>query len=81
MRAAPAMLSMLPKFELVPIRMYFSVLPKVRRPSRTPWAMADRLACRRITSAAARATSVALSTLMPTSATCRDGASLMPSPR
>ena len=35
------MLSMLPKLELVPMRMYLSVLPKVRRPSRTPWAMAD----------------------------------------
>ena len=34
--AAPAMLSMLPKLELVPMRMYLSVLAKVRRPSRTP---------------------------------------------
>jgi len=27
----PAMLNMLPKLELVPIMMYFMILPKVRR--------------------------------------------------
>ncbi len=32
----PAMLNMLPKLELVPIMMYFIMLPKVRRPSMTP---------------------------------------------
>ena len=30
------MLNMLPKLELVPIMMYFMMLPKVRRPSTTP---------------------------------------------
>ena len=30
------MLNMLPKLELVPIMMYFMMLPKVRRPSSTP---------------------------------------------
>src|SRR5262249_34155382 len=33
---AAAMLSMLPKFELVPMRTYFMMLPKLRRPSATP---------------------------------------------
>ena len=75
------MLSMLPKFELIPIRMYLSVLANVRRPSRTPCAIAARLGWRSTMSAAARATSVPLSTLIPTSATWSDGASLMPSPR
>ena len=74
------MLSMLPKLELVPMRMYLRVLAKVRRPSVTPWLIAARLGSRRMMSAAERATSVALSTLMPTSATCSAGASLMPSP-
>ncbi len=30
------MLSMLPKFELVPMSTYFMMLPKLRRPSMTP---------------------------------------------
>ena len=34
---APAMLNMLPKLELVPIMMYFMMLPKVRRPSTDPF--------------------------------------------
>ena len=75
------MLSMLPKFELVPIRMYLSVFANVRRPSITPWWIAARLGSSRMMSAAERATSVALSTLMPTSAAWSAGASLIPSPR
>jgi hypothetical protein len=40
------MLSMLPKFELIPMRVYLRVLANVRRPSRTPWAIAARLGWR-----------------------------------
>jgi hypothetical protein len=42
--------------ELIPIRMYLSVLADVRLPSRTPCAIVDRLGWRRTMSAAARAT-------------------------
>jgi hypothetical protein len=35
-RNAPAMLNMLPKFELVLISRYFMTLSKARRPSRMP---------------------------------------------
>ncbi len=78
---APAMLNMLPKFELVPIMMYFMILTKVRRPSITPACSTFRSSRNMIMSAAALATSTALSTEMPTSAERSEGASLMPSPR
>ena len=75
-----AMLTMLPKFALVVMQMYFKVLAKVRRPSRTPAPSTLRSLCSRITSALSLATSTAPSTEMPTSAACKAGASLMPSP-
>ena len=51
------MLSMLPKFELVPISTYFMMLPKLRRPSTTPsWSTPSRFSSRMM-SAASRATS------------------------
>ena len=79
--AAPAMLNMLPKFELVPIMTYFMMLPNVRRPSRMPWCSTPRSSSSRMRSAAAFATSTPLSTEIATSAEWSDGASLMPSPR
>ena len=78
---APAMLSMLPKFELVPIMMYFMMLPKVRRPSSTPSCSTARSWSSMMMSATSLATSTAESTVSPTSAERREGASLMPSPR
>ena len=74
------MLSMLPKFELVPMSTYFMMLPKLRRPSTTPRCTAARLFSSRMMSAAALATSTPFATEMPTSAVCSEGASLMPSP-
>ena len=65
---APAMLNMLPKLELVPIMMYFKILPKVRRPSITPACTTSRFCSNKIMSAAALATSTAESTDNPTSA-------------
>ena len=67
MREAPAIENMFPKFELVPIMIYFIILPKVRRPSRTPRSTTFRSRSSRIISAASFATSTALSTEMPTS--------------
>ena len=61
--------------------MYFRMLVKVRRPSCTPAWSTFRSSRSMIMSAAALATSTALSTEMPTSAERREGASLMPSPR
>ena len=72
---------MLPKFALVVIAMYFIVLAKVARPSSTPRSTTPRSRWSRIMSAASRATSTAPSTEMPISASCKAGASLMPSPR
>ena len=72
--------SMLPKFELDPIRTYLRMLAKVRRPSSTPSATTERSVSSRIMSAAARATPVAPSTDRPTSAAFRPGASFTPSP-
>ena len=71
---------MLPKLELAPIRTYFRILAKVRRPSSTPSATTARSESSRIISAAARATPVAPSTDRPTSAALMPGASLTPSP-
>ena len=53
------MLNMLPKFELVPIIMYFMMLPKLLRPSTMPSRRTDRLLSSRMISAASRATSTA----------------------
>ncbi len=72
--------SMLPKLELAPMRTYFRMLAKVRRPSSTPSATTARSESSRIMSAAARATPVAPSTESPTSAALMPGASLTPSP-
>lgn len=63
------------------MRTYLIVLAKMRRPSTTPSARTPRSFSSRATSAASLATSVAVSTEMPTSASCRAIASLMPSPR
>ena len=78
---ATAIDSMLPKFELAPMRTYFRIFAKVRRPSSTPSATTSRSGASRIMSAAAWATPVAPSTDRPISATLSAGASLMPSPR
>src|SRR6266536_3268523 len=78
---APAALNMFPKFDEVPIRTYLIVLAKMRRPSTTPSARTARSFSSRTTSAASLATSVAVSTEMPTSASWRAIASLTPSPR
>ena len=77
---APATLNMLPKFELTPSWMYFMVLPKVLRPSRTPSARTVRSFLDRMMSADSLATSTALSTETPTSAVLSEGASFIPSP-
>ena len=63
---------MFPKFEEVPISTYLIVLAKMRRPSTTPSARTPRSFSSRTTSAASFATSVAVSTEMPTSA-CVEG--------
>jgi hypothetical protein len=78
--AAPATLNMFPKFELVLVRIYFMVLPKVFLPSNTPSASTVKSFLDKIISADSFATSTALSTDMPTSQLFRDGASLIPSP-
>ena len=80
-RAAPAMLNMLPKFELEPIRMYLVTFSTVRRPSITPSRTTSRSCSSSTRSAASLATSAAPSTEMPTSAAWSAEASLMPSPR
>ena len=74
------MLNMLPKFELEPIRTYLETFCTVPRPAATAWFTTDRSCSSRMMSAAARATSAAPSTEIPTSAACSAGASLMPSP-
>ena len=74
------MLNILPKFELVSIMIYFRVLENVRRPSTTPSRSALRSFSSRMIAADSLATSTALFTEIPTSATWSDGASLMPSP-
>src|SRR6516162_9836825 len=72
---------MFPKFELIAIMMNFMMLPKARRPSVTPRSSTPRSRRSKMMSAASLATSTALSTEIPTSAECSDGASLIPSPR
>src|SRR6185312_6905061 len=72
---------MLPKFELDPINTYLETLWTAPRPAITASHTTARSCSRRIRSAAARATSAAPSTEIPTSAACRAGASLMPSPK
>ena len=75
------MLTMLPKFALVVMKTYLSVLANVRRPIRTPCARTPRSCSSNTMSAASLATSTALSTEMPTSAAWSALASLIPSPR
>lgn len=77
---ATSTLSTLPKFELAVILMYLMTLPKVRRPSITPCSSTSRLFSSRMMSAASFATSTAVSTEMPTSASRNAVASLIPSP-
>src|SRR5581483_5133965 len=72
---------MFPKFELVPIKTYLTVLAKMRLPAPIPSARMARSLASRTMSAASLATSVALSTEMPTSASWSATASLTPSPR
>ncbi len=62
------------------MRMYFSMLQKVMRPSTTPSSSTNRLFSSRMMSAASLAMSTAESTEMPMSAARSAGASLMPSP-
>src|SRR5208282_5915812 len=59
---APAILSIFPKFELVPISRYFITLPKALRPSMMPSCRTRRPGSTRMTSAASRATSAAAGT-------------------
>ena len=78
---APSTLNMFPKFELAPILMYLTMLPKILRPSSTPSESTIRLFSRRMMSADSLAISTAVSTEIPTSALFSAGPSLMPSPR
>ena len=78
---APSTLNMFPKFELAPILMYLTMLPKILRPSSTPSASTSRLFSSRMMSADSLAISTAVSTEIPTSALFSAGPSLMPSPR
>ena len=72
---------MFPKFDEVPMRTYLIVLAKMRRPSTIPVARTSRSLSSRTMSAASLATSVAVWTEIPTSASCSATASLTPSPR
>lgn len=54
---APAALNMFPKFELIPMRTYFIVFPKVFLPSRAPALSTVRSFCSSIMSADSFATS------------------------
>ena len=64
----PAMLNMFPKFALVAIKTYLSVLANVVRPSLTPSMSTPRSFSSNTISAASFATSAAVSTEIPTSA-------------
>ena len=74
-------LNTFPKFELAVILMYLMMLAKVLRPSMTASSSTMRLFSRRMMSADSLAMSTAVSTEIPTSASLRAAASLMPSPR
>ena len=78
---AAAMLNMLPKLELVPITMYFMMLAKLRRPSTIAVVQDGQVRLQQDDLAPLLRHVHPLSTEMPTSAVCSDGASLMPSPR
>jgi len=78
---APAAENILPKLELIPIIIYFIVLPNTFRPSMTPSCNTAKSFWVRIMSAASLATSTPLLTAIPTSAALSEGASLMPSPK
>ena len=77
---APRTLNMFPKFELVPILMYLTMLPKTRRPSKSPCSSTSKSFSSKMRSADSFAMSTALSTETPTSAARSADASLMPSP-
>ena len=74
------MLNIFPKFALVAIKTYLSVLAKVVRPSLTPSISTPRSFSSNTISAASLATSAAVSTEIPTSAAWSAEASLIPSP-
>ena len=63
-----------------PMRTYLMMLEKTFRPSITPSSRTSNDFSKRMMSAESFAMSTAVSTLMPTSAVCSAGASLMPSP-
>ena len=79
-RAAPSTENMLPKLDEAPMRMYFSMLQKMRRPSSMPSTSTRSDFSSRTASADSLATSTAVSTEMPTSAALSASTSLMPSP-
>jgi len=79
-KEAPAILNILPKLALVAMKIYFMVLANVFLPATIPAQSTFRSWFRSTISAASLATSTAESTEMPTSAVCKAGASLMPSP-
>ena len=60
--------------------MYFVIFAYTLRPSISPFSNTNKSLSKRITSATSLAISTAVSTEIPTSATFRDGASLIPSP-
>ena len=77
---APSTLNMLPKLLLAPMRTYFRIFANTFRPSTTPDSRTSSDFSRRMMSADSLAMSTAVSTLIPTSAARRAGASLIPSP-
>lgn len=79
--AEPRTLNMFPKLELSVIFKYFMILMKVFLPSFTPSTRTMRLFSSRMMSADSFAMSTAVSTEMPTSASCIAEASLTPSPK
>ena len=74
-------LLVMPTFALVVVNTYLSVFANVRRPSSMPRRMTSRWRSRSTKSAAALATSTAVSTDRLASAACIAGASFTPSPR
>lgn len=78
---AQMMEKIFPKLELAVILIYFSILVKVFRPSRTPCSNTFKSFCSNTTSAASLVASTAVSTEIPTFASFSAGMSLTPSPR
>src|ERR1051325_4402280 len=77
---APSTLNMLPKLLDAPMRTYLVMFANTLRPSSTPSSTTTSDFSSRIMSADALAMSAAVLTLIPTSAACSAGASVMPSP-